>query len=295
MLGTDVYRILTSRDEYNVIGVDRRYSPYIYHDKQIIGDLCDNSFVRNVLEAIQPDIIIHCAAIVDVNVCEQEKALANAVHVKVTQKLAAYRPELTRMIYISTDSVFDGTRGNYTEDDIPNPVNYYAQSKLEGERQALKHNPQTLVLRTNIYGFTHPNGNSLAQWALGNLEQGKKIQGFTDVIFNAIYTKQFARIIQKLLVKNNYHGILNVAGNQFMSKYQFLVEIARCFNFSTDLIEKSVSTDFNFKAPRPLNTTLNVDRLKNLDISVPIFHYGLKEFCIDYKKNNNKENRHEEN
>ncbi|MHA1381289.1 MAG: dTDP-4-dehydrorhamnose reductase family protein [Candidatus Helarchaeota archaeon] len=289
MLGKDIFEILSEVQSFNIYGFDRIFNPKISKDNQIVGDLTDYNLLIDNLNNISPDIIIHCAAIVNLNICEENKKTAAALHCEVTNKLSSYNSISTKFIYISTDSVFDGKRGDYTETDTPNPINYYANSKLKGEKAALQSNDNTIIVRTNIYGFNYPLGNSLAEWAIKNLKQGKSINGFTDTIFNAIYTKQLARIIRDLIIKNNYNGILNIAGNEYVSKYEFLLRLAKVFNYSPDLIKKSYSDNMNFMIPRPKNTSLNIGKLKNVINEIPNLNEGLKEFYKDYKKTFNED------
>lgn len=289
MLGKDIVEVLLKENNFLIYGFDKRLNSKIPKDKQIIGDLTDFNFLIDNLNNILPDIIIHCAAIVNLNVCEENKKAADGLHCEVTNILSSFNSKSTKFIYISTDSVFDGKKGDYTESDTPNPINYYAKSKLRGEKIALQNNDNTIIVRTNIYGFNYPLGNSLAEWAIKNLKQGRSINGFTDTIFNAIYTKQLARIIRELVIEDNYTGILNVAGNEYMSKHEFLLRLAKVFNYSTDLIKKTSSNDIKFIVPRPQNTSLNISKLKNIINEIPGLNEGLNEFYKDYKKTFNED------
>ena len=289
MLGKDIFRILSDIQSYNIYGFDRTFNSKISEDNQIVGDLTNFDFLREEINKIKPDIIIHCAAIVNLNICEENKKAADALHCEVTKILSSFNSKSTKFIYISTDSVFDGKRGDYTETDIPNSLNYYAKSKLEGERTVMNNNANSIVIRTNIYGFNYPLGNSLAEWAIKNLKLGRSINGFTDTIFNAIYTKQLARIIRDLIIKYNCKGILNIAGNEYISKYEFLLRLAKVFNYPINLIVKSSSDDINFIVPRPKNTSLNISKLKNVINEIPGLNEGLNEFYKDYKNTFNED------
>ena len=284
MLGKDIAKILSKNKYFNIFGFDKQINSDFNRKKQIIGDLTNFDFLRKNIIEINPDIIIHCAAIVNLNLCEENKKDAYALHYEVTNILSSYNSNSTKFIYISTDSIFDGEKGNYYETDIPNPINYYGGSKLLGEQIALKNNANSLIIRTNIYGFSYPEGNSLAQWSINSLENKKQINGFNDMIFNAIYTKQLARIIKDLIINNKYNGILNVAGDQYISKYDFIVKIAKVFNFPIDLIRKSNSEEMNFSVIRPKNTSLNITNLEKIIDKIPNISDGLDEFKRDFKE-----------
>ena len=278
MLGKDIFVRLSVAGFY-VFGVDQVKSLLLPEESQIIGDITDNEFVSLVLKKVNPDIIIHCAAIVNLNTCEENHKLAFSLHVESTENLARYKPGVTKIIYISTDSVFDGEKGDYAETDIPNPLNYYAKSKLEGENAA-KLNPEYIVIRTNIYGFNIPLKNSLAEWAIKNFSTNNSIQGFSDVVFNAVYTKQLADIIRKL-IQMDYKGLINVASKDFISKYEFLVNIARAFGTSEKLIEETSSENFHFAVPRPKKTYLNIKKLEKL-LPVPNINSGIMDMIKDF-------------
>ena len=278
MLGKDVAEVFPG--DYEVYCTDLRITEE--NEKHIAGDLTDETFVKSLLDMVQPDLIIHCAAIVNVNLCEQDKTLCENVHIKATKYLAQNKK--AKIVYISTDSVFDGVKGGFKETDQVMPQNYYAKTKLLGESQALR-NPNSLVIRTNIYGFNKPAGKSLAEWALGELNSGKQVNGFSDVYFNPLYTAQLAQII-KGLVDADKEGIFHAASTTKLSKFEFVRSLANAFG----LDEKSVSPvliDEVFEgAKRPKNSSLSIAKItpyvknkKNL-----LIKEGLKEFALDYKK-----------
>ncbi|MBU6389802.1 SDR family oxidoreductase [Patescibacteria group bacterium] len=282
MLGRKVVEILLDSPRYTVYGVEKHKQEVSSPAFTVYGDLTDPAFITSLLTESKPAVIIHCAAITDVDLCERDHGLARTLHVDTTKQLASYAP--AKFMYISTDSVFDGQSGGYTESDTPAPQNYYALTKLEGEQAALSANPQTTVLRTNIYGFHYPLGRSLAEWAVSSLKAGEKIHGFTDVFFNPLYTKQLARIIS-FFSESNFHGIIHAASSQNISKYDFIRSIATKLQLSLDLLQPGRLRKENMSARRPTNSTLNINMMKGLypnlnDLSLEA---GIQEFCIDYR------------
>jgi dTDP-4-dehydrorhamnose reductase len=281
MLGKDV-SAACHREGWNVSGIFR--TP-LSHAVKFPGnvfniDLTNNKDLAKLLADLKPDLIIHCAAAVNVDACEENKKYADALHVRSTEILAA---ATKRIVYVSTDSVFDGEKGNYAETDVPAPLNYYAETKLEGEKKALA-NLNSIVLRTNIYGFHHTEMPSLAEWALGNLRNNKSIGGFTDVFFNPLYTAQLADVIIAL-VKKEYKGVLNAASDPFISKYLFLVKLAETFGYPASLVEEKSISDISFKAKRPNNTTLNFSKQEEILGAAPTLSEGLEMFKRDYTHN----------
>lgn len=288
MLGKDITAFFSAMKEYNVFVIYRNPNNKLpFNNINIINsDVTDPVAFSKYLKEIKPEIIIHCAAIVNVEACESERDYADKLHCEIIKQIAESSPS-SKLIYISSDSVFDGTRGNYQEFDIPNPINYYAKSKYDGEVNTLRLVKNSIVVRTNIYGFHFQKQSSLAEWALDNLQQSKTINGFNDVYFNPVYTKQLADILYKLIAIN-YKGIINISSNTFITKYSFLVEIAKTFGYDTNLIEAKSVNSVNFKARRPNNTTLNTDLLKDVIGIVPDLFEGIKYFHTDYKNLNNK-------
>lgn len=282
MLGKDICEVLFRSKEFLVFGIDRVINPHFPQSQQIIGNLTDYMFLSKALNDLKPQAIIHCAAIVNVDDCESNRNMADTLHRDVSRILATYMKPSTRFIYISTDSVFDGEKGDYKETDIPNPINYYAKSKREGEIAVLANNPNSVIIRTNIYGFNHVPKKSLVEWAIKNLEQQQTITGFTDVYFNPVYTKELARFINELVNKVEFAGILNVASQAGWSKYDFLVQLAETFQYDTNLVKKGSVNNVNFSAPRPLNTTLNTDLLRSLFNKTFFLNDGLSELKKDY-------------
>lgn len=280
MLGKDIVYVLSKKKEFELFGVNRRTDYNLDYSHSFICDITNMEEVNKLLEYINPNIIINCAANVSVDDCEKNKEKTYLLHVQATKNLANFKPDTTKFIYISTDSVFDGLDGNYNESEKTNPLNYYARTKLQGEKEALNCNKNTLILRTNIYGFHDKEANSFVEWALNSLNNNITIGGFKDVLFNPVYTKQLARVIYEL-ISTNYCGILNVASNQYISKYDFLIKLSKKLKLNSNLINEVSIEDMNFNAKRPKNTTLSINELKKIlkyEISIDD---GIEEMYMD--------------
>src|SRR3989339_1018085 len=221
MLANAVGPILQEDLNYEVYACDRLQTLWADATHQKHFDLTDSDQLKMYLDRIEPDIIIHCLALVDLEYCETHPQVAGDVHEGITYTLAHHCPQ-TSFVYISTDSVFDGEQGIYSETDEPKPLNVYARTKLAGEQVVLQESRKPLVLRTNIYGFKNPPGGSLAEWALTHLLKGESIGGFTDVMFNALYIRQLAGTIKQLL-SSDCRGVLHVGSQDHFSKYDFLI------------------------------------------------------------------------
>jgi len=281
MLGKDVAAELSRNGRYRIFGLSRGGTA-VSHDRveHLSGDLTAFAGLAALVKEIDPSVIIHCAANTDVDNCEANKQYTHDLHVGATGVLAAYRPDTVKFYYISTDSVFDGEKGGYTEQDQPRPLNYYALSKYEGERAALDNNHSAVVLRTNIYGYHIPFKRSLVEWAVQNWERHAVIKGYTDVYFNPLYTRQLARVIVRLLQKNSAAGVINVGCAQMISKYDFLALVAKEFGYEAHLLV-STTSDANLSAKRPKNTTLDVAAMRRTVGDIPDIAAGIKELRSD--------------
>lgn len=280
MLGKDMVKLFVSKDLYNTYVINRT-SKGQYGDREYICDLTDFEQTKRILKKIKPNIIINCAANINLDVCESNKEYTYKINAEVPALLASYQPQKTKYIHISTDSIFDGIEGNYHEDSATNPLNYYAYTKLEGERLSLRQNLNSIVIRTNIYGFNIPERNSLVEWALNSLRDNKEISGFEDVYFNPVYTKQLAEVTYKL-IESDFKGLINVGCTQNLSKYEFLIKLGNQFNMSTNLISSIPVSVMNFKTERPKNTTLDIRKVQEL-INVNLdFDDGIKYLYQDY-------------
>lgn len=280
MLGRKICEAL--QKSYQVYGTDIYFDNEQLQYQTILGDLTDSEFVDKLLKKIQPEIIVNCAALVNLNTCQEYPEKANLLHIDATKQLASFA---AKFIYISTDSVFDGTieRG-YIETDKTNPINYYSKSKLYGEQAALLANSRALILRANIYGFK-PNGTSLAEWAINQLKQNNNITGFDDIIFNPLYIGQLADVVGSFLNnQNDICGVYHTGVVNKLSKYEFVVKLAKKLDLPHDLIKKGSSTDINFIAPRPLNTALNTEKMQIRIAKKYTIEDGLLQFVEDYKK-----------
>jgi len=274
MLGQQIHRVLSLTHE--VIGVDLNSPPRSTNNVQITGDLTDRAFLGSILKDVKPEMIIHCAAIVNLNTCENEKELTDRLHLDATNQLASFG---TPIVFISTDSVFDGKRGNYVETAPTAPLNYYGLSKEKGE-EIVRRNELHLILRTNIFGFTCPLKNSLAEWAISKLMAGERISGYTNVYFNSIYTTHLAEIIGKLILSGAW-GTFHAASKNNLSKYSFLKYLASRIVGRPDLVVCSELSNEETSPLRPLNPTLNVDKLRTY-VDVPSVEEGIDALVDNY-------------
>jgi dTDP-4-dehydrorhamnose reductase len=247
--------------------------------KTVSVDLTDEIPTRKLLSDLRPRFILHCAAATNVDWCEENPKQAEAINVRASASLAESAARLnSRFIYISTDAVFDGNKGDYIETDEPAPLNVYARSKLAGERQALKRNPSSTIVRVNIYGWNAQNKLSLAEWVLTSLEQGKRISGFTDVLFTPILVNHLVAVLLEML-ERDLSGIYHVSGSEKISKFEFARRVATTFELDPGLISPCLVKDLSLKAIRPLDISLDTGRIAaEVKHAMPNIEEGLREF-----------------
>ena len=232
-------------------------------------NITNTSLLKKWLNKIKPDIVIHCAALVNVDQCEDDLELATKIHIFTTELIENYLDSNGGIfIYISTDSVFDGEKKKaYTELDVVNPLNFYAKTKVLGEKIVCSMSTG-LVLRTNIIGWTH-KGTSFAEWIMTSLQCNKPLKLFHDVYFSPLHVDHFTLIIERIL-RNPIYGLYHCASSDSISKYEFGKKMAEIFQLSYVNIN-SVSVDTaRLKARRPKNMALNSDKLsKKLQYNIP--------------------------
>jgi len=224
-------------------------------------DLTDIALLNEWLEKSKLDVVIHCAAIVNVDACEENVELATELHVETTKAMADYLGSSDgRLIYISTDSVFDGEKqGAYSESDLENPLNVYAKTKLMGEKP-VQLMTNGLVLRTNIIGWTRENSVSFSEWMLKGLTDNIPLNLFYDVNFSPLNVYDLSIIIEKI-IQNPIFGLYHCASSDGISKYDFGRKMAEIFQLSDSNINRISVDDMEFKASRPKNMALNINKI----------------------------------
>jgi len=240
-----------------------RFSPFTVLEADLLapgaGD-CGATLDR-LLEQAQPDWVVHCAALAIVDACEADPARARKLNTEVPGKLA----ELVarggaRLVHISTDAVFDGQRGGYIEEDEPNPLGVYAHTKLDGERAVAQANPQAIIARVNLHGWSLSGKRSLSEFFFYNLQAGKQVQGFTDVFFCPLLANDLAHILVKMLAAD-LNGLYHVVSSDCISKYEFGIALARRFGLEERLISPASVASGGLKAARSPNLTLRTEKL----------------------------------
>lgn len=227
-------------------------------------DIRETREVEKTISRVHPDAIIHSAAEVRVDWCEDHPDDAASTNVDGSRNIAkAARNCGSSLLYVSTDSVFRGDHGNYLEDDETFPLNVYARTKLAGEDAVLSASPAAIVARTTFYGWGGEHKPGLLGWILGQLENGKELPGFTDVVFCPVPVADVAAALLDLL-EQRCSGRYHVVGSEAVSKYDFARRVAQRFGYDPNLVKPSKLADLHLRAQRPLDTSLTIDKLRNI-------------------------------
>lgn len=269
LLGYGIYAALKERAWITGLDVWELDIPGLSYKKI---SLFDTERVEKDIAEARPDILIHTAALVNVDECEEEPQNAEKLNVEVTEKLADIcNRHKIKMVYISTDAVFDGQDARlYTETDPTNPINVYGKTKLAGEDAVLAYS-ENLVLRTNMYGINIQEKQSFGEWIYDSLVQNKTLHMFTDIDFSPIEARELAGLID-MACQKNLCGIYHACGTGSITKYEFAMKLKEIFQIESGNIQKATSDEARLKAKRSKHMGMSNSKLRNdlqVEISTP--------------------------
>lgn len=221
------------------------------------ADISNRNEIKKVIYDFCPDFIINAAAYTNVDKSESERELAWKINVKGVEYLSETARVLdSHLIHISTDYIFDGKNGPYTENDTPNPLGYYARTKLASENTLKISGCKNTILRTNVlYGTAKFSRPDFVKWVVESLRANKEIRIVDDQINNPTFIDDLVQGINKI-VELRKEGIYNIGGNEFLNRYEFTILIADYFNLNKSLIKRIKTEELNQPARRPLKSGL---------------------------------------
>ncbi len=240
-------------------------------------DMAEYGKVNKLLNKIQPHIIIHCAAITNVDYCETNKHKAEEINCLAVKNIASNIKERTKLVFISSDCLFNGENGNYSERSRLEPKNTYARTKQMAEMYIKQYCKNFLILRTNFFGRNKVYGESFAEWIENSLKNNKKIRMFTDVLFTPLYSTTLCKYILKL-IKLEERGTFHLSSCDAISKYDFGMFLAKTFGLDHTLISPCSVDDFNFKAIRPKKMSLNTKKVSSVLGGMPFVRTEILRF-----------------
>ena len=244
-------------------------------------DITSPESVSTTIADVKPDIVIHSAAYTDVDGCQENKRKAIATNYLGTTWVArSVAKRGARLIYISTDYVFDGSRGNYKEDDEPNPVNYYGLTKLLGEA-AIRAKERSLVVRVSgLYGYSPTGKKNFAVKVVDTLVSGGTVKAFYDQFLSPTYAPALAGLLVRAIEKS-LEGVIHIAGSR-LSRYEQALLIASILGAPRDRVVPVSLGDLALPAPRPKDSSLDTSKAGSLGIVHPSHEESTKEFVSYY-------------
>ena len=224
--------------------------------------------LNEVITSLSPDLIINLAAMTNVDGCEENPALAKEVNIAGVQHLCdSFKGKI---IHISTDYVFDGKNGPYSENDKVCPISVYGQTKLASEQILLNNSSNHLIIRGNVlYDHITYTKASFLNWVVESLQNNQKIKVVNDQFNNPTWTRSMADIIE-LCINNDVNGVLHWGDSDHVSRYDFALMIAEKYSLKTSLISPILTEELSQKANRPLQSGLITDKIvKMLNVIPP--------------------------
>ena len=224
-------------------------------------ELEDPAGIEKIIEEARPDVVVHTAAWTDVDGCERDPARATRVNAIASGRIAAASGRVgAACVYISTDSVFEGSRGNYSESDVAEPVNLYSKSKLDGEREVLAQNSHAIVARVSLEGW-RPNGKpGFVHWVVQGLERGERLTICTDWIRSVVFAPNVATALETMW-NARLSGVFHVAPPESISNFDLATMTAEVFGLDASGLVPISGDSLKLSARRPKNTSLNNHKL----------------------------------
>lgn len=223
-------------------------------------DLTDEAAVRSLLSDVAPDIVVHAAGLTDVDRCEREPEEAFTVNCTACGHIAGALPASACIAFVSTDQVFPDVPGPHAEDVVA-PVNVYGQSKLAGERAALRH-PGALVLRTNFFGPSRREGRaSLSDFVIRSLTANQNVTLFSDILFSPLHMATLASLVAET-ADGGLTGLFNAGCRDGASKADFAMAVARHKRLQTETARIGASSIMPGRAKRPSDMRMSVDKIE---------------------------------
>lgn len=230
-------------------------------------NMTDRKAVKEIVTSLKPDVIIHPAANPNVEYCEEHPMETWQVNVEGSKNIIETAREIgAKLVYFSSDYVFDGTNGPYSEDDVPNPINEYGLQKLAVEKLITDSLDNYLIIRiTVVYGWER-RGKNFVMGLIKNLKNGSSIKVPCDQIGSPTYANNMVQAVKEL-IETDKTGIYHVAGTDIMDRYTFAKNVADIFELDENLLIPITTNQLGQKAKRPLKAGMKVDKVQK-DVSI---------------------------
>ena len=235
-------------------------------------DICNAQDVRSLLLKLRPTIVYLPASFVNVDYCELQPAVGYVTNVLgISNVVQAAKDIQAKLIYFSSDYVFDGKAGPYRETDPTNPLCEYGRQKLMAEHYVALHSHDYLIVRTTVvYGWELQRKNFVYR-LLKTLKAGQSLKVPVDQIGSPTYAPNLAQAVVKLAL-SNLKGLYHIVGAERVNRYEFACEAAKVFRLNPGLIQSVATSELGQPAPRPLNAGMLIDKVA-AQVPVPLIGY----------------------
>jgi dTDP-4-dehydrorhamnose reductase len=291
-LGTKI--VEQARETHSLYATYMTRKPPLEKERTFQVDKTDREVIQGLIRRLEPDAVIDTAAIHNVDYCETHKDEAKNINTLGTLNVAEVcGKQEAKMVFVSTDYVFDGERGLYNETDKINPVNYYGQSKYDGELAVMKYCTNYSIARTSVI-YSHVDINAIqsssgkplnfAMWLTQKLGKGESINIVTDQYSSPTLADSLAQALLKIC-EQDVTGLYHIAGKTRINRYDFAVKLAEKMGYDKSLIKPIDSTGLKQLAKRPMDSSLDVSKeektlgmpMLNIDEALSIFTTQVKE------------------
>lgn len=265
LLGQKLVNLLQQQENIQLIATARSASVQrISKGAFQLLDATNKNQVEQVIGIVKPDVVIHTAAMTNVDQCETDRESCWLNNVTAIEYLvAACEQHNVQLVHVSTDFIFDGILGPLDETAVPKPVNFYGESKLAAEKLVIGSSLSWSILRTVlVYGIsTDLSRSNIVLWVKKSLEEGKTISVVNDQWRTPTLAEDLAMGCYLAAIKKAT-GIFNISGKDFMSPYDIAIQTASFFKLDASLITATDSTKFKQPAARPMKTGFIIDKAK---------------------------------
>jgi dTDP-4-dehydrorhamnose reductase len=253
MLGQALCRFYSAQNNARLAACSVEDQSWLPGIDYFVCDITSRESIKKLVYDFYPDFIINAAAFTNVDLSETEREAAWKINVKGVEHLAECARVIdAHLIHISTDYIFDGKNGPYTETAKPHPLSYYARTKLASENALKISGAACTILRTNVlYGNCLNGKMDFVNWVVGSLRKGNEIRIVTDQINNPTFVDDLVQAISRV-VEYRKQGIFNIGGKELLSRYDFSRKIADFFELNSSLIKPIKTEELNQPAKRPL-------------------------------------------
>lgn len=265
LLGQAITSLFTRETDFELILTSFEEKAFLEYGHKFENlDITKKDDVKKLIEFYKPDVIINCAAFTNVDKCETERESSWKINVDgVKNIIIAAKKNYSRLIHFSSDYVFDGKHGPYSENAVPNPISFYGREKLASENALVTSDVNYTIIRTLVlYGIGNNVRQNFAMWMVEKLKNNEPINVVTDQISNTTMIDDLALGTLRVIERNS-SGIYNIAGSDILSRYEFALKLCSVFNYNDKLVRPILTSELNQPAPRPMNSGLTTFKMES--------------------------------